>query len=547
MTHANNNIQEPQGAPTISGVAIQIKGRGSALTLEKFAAVDLMESMEVMMLGAYTAGCDLPVASSVTTTPPIPTLYRQRSWGHNPALEVSPDDLDIEAADKNGTDQSDIDHASACAALLENLQAYENLLKLDLPVAQAAYKEVWTNVKHSSQAKKIAVEATEISDYLLYCASCYNPAASEPENVKDNSKQQFAFVLNALGVVLAKQCTRCLSPFLRPACRIHTMRASLLLVPAINPCVQQLYSKGNDATATKGWTTLQPQFTPLFSRLSKSVSIDFANLKDKFQFFYLQTTNQHLDSLPTQFQLLPGLKKKIKEQNPMPLLLSGCPGSLYAIKFMAICVSKAMSTLDNFPLKWLSRSRTSFLGGHEQETQDTGIGDFLRHTSQRNFATGMYSSYIHTNLWRQIFDNLLKSGVNCGRGIVHPNKEVLPSQHVGGLMNNALMIANLWAHGGVAKADKHKDVQDWAVPLLNPFGFYAGATDDYGNSEYPLSQCNVCRCPSPEMVAPETRLMGQLGRCSVFNRLSVETKRACCIYVGVFVQSSSWYSVTMAS
>ncbi len=26
--------------------------------------------------------------------------------------------------------------------------------------------------------------------------------------------------------------------------------------------------------------------------------------------------------------------------------------------------------------------------GHEQETKDTGIGNFSLHTSQRNFATG---------------------------------------------------------------------------------------------------------------------------------------------------------------
>jgi hypothetical protein len=28
-------------------------------------------------------------------------------------------------------------------------------------------------------------------------------------------------------------------------------------------------------------------------------------------------------------------------------------------------------------------------GGHEQETKDLGIGNFSRHTSQRNFATGV--------------------------------------------------------------------------------------------------------------------------------------------------------------
>ncbi|KAJ6624392.1 hypothetical protein B0H10DRAFT_2007048 [Mycena sp. CBHHK59/15] len=54
----------------------------------------------------------------------------------------------------------------------------------------------------------------------------------------------------------------------------------------------------------------------------------------------------------------------------MPLVLSRCPGSLCAIKSMAICVGKAIAATrlmaffgDNFPLKWLSRSHTSFLGG----------------------------------------------------------------------------------------------------------------------------------------------------------------------------------------
>jgi hypothetical protein len=131
----------------------------------------------------------------------------------------------------------------------------------------------------------------------------------------------------------------------------------------------------------------------------------------------------------------------------------------------AIAATRLMAFFgDNFPLKWLSCSRTSFLGGAMSKRQrtlaleifrGTPVKETLQRVRQNSRIEANWllileklklllqiclkilaknqgcTQVIHTNLWRRILDNLLKSGVNCGRGVVHPKKEVLPSQHVG--------------------------------------------------------------------------------------------------------------------